>query len=168
MIFEQKAQVKRFISYMKKKKRMKSEANTSIDFTENHFANKNANIVSEKVIVKGAMNYMRKKNYGGENMSSAVNLEKKYLRRKICPQEESVASSIRTPTVPKQMKQMPLIPFWKSSFEMLEESEDDHIEVFSEDCSILLKRRKSVTPVFLEEDYITMSKRNEAQENIYV
>ena len=188
-ILEAKYPIKRVIAYIHKhiKQEKKNDLNTSLELTENHYLNKNV----RKIAKEESQNEMLKSNNKYSviaNHSRQRKVSKKMKKRGYCDISDlclrnknatyNIYSSLkneehpsRKSVIPRPVKSMPVIPFWRSSFEMMTKVNQtnnsfQNEEHFERRRSSWLYSNNSLSSI--GNNYVTMKKRVPKQENIYV
>ena len=187
LVLEAKYPMKRVFSFLQKHKKKKINCNLdiSIELTENHFYNKNVRKIPGQETVAKNMNM----NTFDTNVK--IRARKKKLSKKTKRNSNSYISNIclksrksnyniytsltrkrsQNDEIPKCIKALPVVPFWRSSFDMMTKVNHNNNTLGEFDTSYRrrgswLYCKNSVTS--LGNNYVTMKKKKIENEPVYV
>jgi hypothetical protein len=189
VVLEAKYPMKRVIEYILKhvKQQKKNDLNTSLELTENHYVNKNVRKIdkekSQHEMLKNSNKYSLVANHSRQRKVSKKMKKRGYCDiSDLCLMNKKATNNIysslknekhqnKKSVIPRPVKAMPVIPFWRSSFEMMTKltqnnksfQNKEHIE---RRRSSWLYANNSFSSI--SNYYVTMKKRAPKQENIYI
>ena len=168
------------------KKNEETDNNVSLDLIENHYVNTQVKQISKegcKTIRNNQMlvgNYKRKKRVSKKTKKKSFSgiselcFRKKMTLRNIYSPLKKETPEMFNDSVPSPIKSLPVIPFWRTSFEIITKANNNNNnktlckeESFDRRRSTWLYLDNNYSHS-LENNYITMKKSNYREENIYV
>ena len=176
-VINKKYALKHVFAYIRKqiKQNAKVDQNISLDLSENHYVNKNAEKLHEENKGQVVVNKKRTKQVSKKMKNNFPSMSNLCLKNKKVT--NNIYSSLKkdkfknpNDSIPRPMKSMPVIPFWKSSFEIMTKANSNksfhNIDIVDRKRSSWLYFDNSLTSV--GDNYVTMKNKPCRQENIYI
>ena len=152
---------KKIVSKYQQHKKKRQDLNISIELPDNHFFNKMAQ--------DGNINFSVKKNKKNKDKNYIKHLNRKDLtlsESQITSGShfyETICKNNTLTSMPSTLRMMPLIPFWRSSFEIIGNQENGHYPPTAGRQQVSSSTIRTSQPL-----YVTMNRKIDKNEPIYV